>query len=76
MKQFIRVKQEGCRVLEIDIDTIRVLEVDVCDDGKYILLASTSTQMFDLVYGTFDECHFILNQIHDLMKVKLIDLRT
>lgn len=75
MKQFLRVKLEGCRVLEIDIDTIRILQVEVCDDGEYVLLAFTDTQMFDLQYGNFDECHFLLNQIHDLMKVKLIDLK-
>lgn len=74
MRKFLRVKLEGCRVLEVELSTIRVLQVEICEDGDYALLAYTDTQMFDLHYGNFDECHFMLNQIHDLLDVALIDL--
>lgn len=74
MKRFLRIKLEGLRVLEIDVDTIRILQVEACEDGEYVLLAFTDTQMFDLQYGNFDTCHMMLNQIHELIGVKLIDL--
>jgi hypothetical protein len=74
MRRFLRIKQEGLRVLEIDIETIRILQVEVWEDGGHVLLAFTDTQMFDLQYGNFDVCHFMLNQIHEIIDVTLIDL--
>ncbi len=74
MKRFLRIKLEGLRVLEIDVDTIRILKIETCTDGDYCLLAYTDTQMFDLQYGNFDTCHVMLNHIHKLLDVKVIDL--
>jgi len=74
MPKFIRFKLEGARVLEIDVSVIQLLNIEICDDGEYVLLAWSATQMYELVSGTFDECHHLLNQLHDILGIELIDI--
>lgn len=74
MPKFIRFKQSGMQVLEIDISTIRVLSVEMLDNGESVLTAYSDLQEFDLCYGTVDECHWMLNQLHDALNIDIIDL--
>ncbi len=74
MPRFLRFRQKGCRVLELDIDIIKVLQIECCEDGDYVLLAFSTTQAYHLCYGNFDECHFMLNQLHDTLGIEIIDL--
>jgi hypothetical protein len=65
---------EGTAVLEIDVSTIKVLQVEAYEDGVYVLSAHSDTQIFELNVGNFDECHHMLNKIHKTLGVELIDL--
>jgi len=74
MKTFLRLKLEGLRVLELDIDTIRILQIEAYDEGEYGLFALTDTQAVDLKQGTFDDCHAMLNKINEELGLKIVDL--
>lgn len=74
MPKFIRFKQEGFRVLEVDVSIIKVLQVERCDDKTYSLLAFSATQSYALCNGTFDECHTMLNSLHDILSIQVVDL--
>lgn len=77
-KKFIRIKLEGAKVLELDpndIKYMRIMDMQEPEKGReyFLAIANSSTEFVALV-GRFDECHFMLNQIHDILDIKLIDI--
>ncbi len=74
MPTFIRFKLPGARVLEVDVNAIVSLCINADEYGEYVLCAFSSTQIYDLCYGTFAQCHELLNQLHDILNIDIIDV--
>lgn len=74
MKILLRLKLEGCQVLEFDPEMIRTLRVFATDEGDYCCSVANDSQEFILCTGTFDECHMMLNSIHNKLDVDVIDI--
>lgn len=73
MPKFLRIKQPGLEVSEIDIRSIIGAEIQFHDDGYYLMI--TNPQNIWVIHsGTFDECHYKLNNLHELLDIQLVDL--
>lgn len=75
MFNFIRIKKEGACCIEFDASKIQIFEI-CCDvDNCYYLMGYTSNNMYEITSGTFDECHYLLNQLHAVLNINIIDIR-
>jgi len=74
-KIFLRLRLEGCEVLEIDPDSLIGFRVQYSDpEACYILTAFNDSQAFVIHSGTFDTCHAELNRLHNILDIKLRDI--
>ncbi len=74
-KIFLRLRLEGCEVLEIDPDAIRGFRIEYSDkDHAYMLTASNDSQAYILQIGNFDTCHHLLNKIHAILDIQIRDI--
>ncbi len=74
MPTFIRFKLPGARVLEVDVSVIVSLCINADEYGEYVLCAFSATQIYDLCYGSFDDCHSMLNELHEILNIDIIDI--
>lgn len=75
MKTLYRIKAEGMEILEIDVNTIEGYRV-VFDDlfNEYILTGIVKNEDVLLTTGTFDKCHTMLNKLHKISGIQIVDL--
>lgn len=74
MKTLLRLRIEGMRVVEVDPDTIRTFRIDDNDDGQYMLTMANDSQEYILHVGNSDQCHMMLNKLHNIMDIHVIDI--
>lgn len=76
-KKLLRFKFVGASVLEIDPETIRGFTV-VCPDPEFPREFALTLLTVDIEHilfeGTFDACHFKLNQIHNNLDFEITDV--
>lgn len=75
MRTLHRIKSEGMEILEIDVNIIEGYRV-VYDDmfEEYVLIAIIKNEDMLLTTGTFDKCHAMLNKLHKISNITIIDL--
>lgn len=75
MPEFIRIKLPNAEVVEVDIASIFGFDIHFDDeDNTYSLCAYGKGAIFLLAQGNFNDCHLVLNKLHSLLKIKIIDL--
>ncbi len=76
--ELIRFKLPGACVLELDASTIEYFNVcagvDEDENDCHVLMVGAAGTDHVLHFGTFDECHYKLNQLHDVLNIKITDL--
>lgn len=68
-RQLLRIKQAGCEICEIYIDSI--IGFDISYDGDietYFLSVRTTGIRFIICEGNSDYCHSVLNRIHNSLE--------
>ena len=77
-RTFLRLKMPGATVIEIDPSTIismRVVDTEDEDGAMYYYLTvGTASTEYIVCTGDFDVCHHMLNDLHDILNVSIIDL--
>jgi hypothetical protein len=73
-RQLLRIKTESIGVLEFYTDTILGWDIEGYGED-YCLCAILPTGVGYLIhYGTFSECHKLLNSIHQSLDINIIDI--
>ncbi len=77
-KKFLRLKLSGAKVLEIDptlITCMRIVDIEDAEKGQdYMLSIANNVSEFIVCVGRFDECHMLLNKLHSILDIELIDI--
>ncbi len=74
MKNMIRLRLDGATVLELDPTTIHTFQIQITEDNEHMLTATNNSAQYILKIGTFDECHNLLNILHETINVNIIDI--
>lgn len=72
---FIRFRFEGARVVELDPSTITGFHINKMDTGEYYLSLYTESQEFIIETGNFDQCHALLNKIHNYLDLQFLEIK-
>lgn len=75
--ELLRIRLGGAKVLEIKKDQLIGFRVIYdMDEIDYFLLADVKDKQESWLihHGSFDECHMMLNRLHQALDCKLIDI--
>lgn len=70
-RKLLRIKLEGCEVVEVYVDSITGFDICFCPDlNSYLLSIMTINNEFIICDGNFDTCHSKLNNIHKYLEAE------